>query len=261
MHKRLARQSLVTGRPVLTAAWRNLVLVNFPASPDLLSPYVPPGCELDWFEGQTYLSVVGFAFLDARLWGLAVPGYRRFAEVNLRFYVRRNVGGQMRRGVVFIREIAPKRGLAVAARLLYQENYLVRPMPEPPAVNGLAPTENSAIRYEWREGRRWSRVGARVGGSFAHPRPGSLEEFIIEHYWGYTKARDDRCLEYRVVHPPWRVAAAGDVCWQCDAERTYGRAFAGFLNRPPSSAMIADGSDVAVFRGRRLYEDDSAERF
>jgi hypothetical protein len=196
------------------------------------------------------VSIVGFTFLDSKLWGLRAPGYRRFAEVNLRFYVKRTVAGRTRRGVVFIREIAPKRCLALLAGILYQEKYLVRPMRTAHDPEGQSPP-GEAIRYEWRDRDAWSRVGARVDGPFALPRPGSLEEFIIEHYWAYTLCRRG-CLEYRVVHPPWRVAAASEVIWECDVAATFGPKLGEHLSRPPFHAMLADGSDVSVFRAKAL---------
>ena len=34
---------------------------------------------------------------------------------------------------------------------------------------------------------------------------GSLEEFIIEHYWGYTRRGPNRTDEYKVEHPKWEL--------------------------------------------------------
>ena len=45
----------------LTADWRNLVMLNYAVDPDLLQRLVPSGTQLDVFEGQTYVSLVGFA--------------------------------------------------------------------------------------------------------------------------------------------------------------------------------------------------------
>ena len=42
----------------------------------------------------------------------------------------------------------------------------------------------------------------------ANRRAGSHEEFITEHYWGYTARRG--CSEYRVEHPRWRLWTAED---------------------------------------------------
>ena len=77
----------------LTAHWKDLVMLNYQVNPDVLIPWLPPGLEVDSWQGKTLLSVVGFRFEDTRLLGVAIPGHRDFQEVNLRFYVRRRVAG------------------------------------------------------------------------------------------------------------------------------------------------------------------------
>ncbi len=52
-----------------------------------------------------------------------MPGHTRFDEINLRYYVKRTVGDEVRRGVVFVREIVPRRAVAIVANRLYNENY------------------------------------------------------------------------------------------------------------------------------------------
>ena len=110
----------MTRRPFLTACWRHLVMLNFTADPALLEPYVPPGTQLDFHDGRTFLSIVGFRFLNTRILGIPIPFHTNFDEVNLRFYVRRETPAGPRRGVVFIREIVPRailRPHAAAARI------------------------------------------------------------------------------------------------------------------------------------------------
>ena len=77
-------------KPFLTANWRYLAMLNFVVDPAIVAPLVPPGTEIDYENGETFLSVVGFLFLDTRLLGLPIPLHRDFEEVNLRFYVRKN---------------------------------------------------------------------------------------------------------------------------------------------------------------------------
>src|SRR5712692_1245543 len=99
-------------RIFLTAEWRKVAMLNYAIDPTLIEHLVPRGVELDSFAGKTYVSLVGFMFLRTQLFGCPVPFHQEFEEVNLRFYVRRQVSGGMRRGVVFIREIVPKRAVA-----------------------------------------------------------------------------------------------------------------------------------------------------
>jgi uncharacterized protein len=93
----------------LTAEWRWLAMLNYRVSPDLLSPLVPRATELDLWQGNALISVVGFLFERIRVLGVPLLTHRRFEEVNLRFYVAREVAGERRHGVTFIRELVPRR--------------------------------------------------------------------------------------------------------------------------------------------------------
>ncbi len=112
----------------LTAEWRWLAMLNWEIDPGVLRSRIPRGTELDSWQGRTFVSIVGFRFLDTRLAGWPVPFHRDFDEVNLRFYVRRRSLDGWRRGVVFVREIVPRWGIAAVARLVYNENYIALPM-------------------------------------------------------------------------------------------------------------------------------------
>ena len=114
-------------KPFLTANWRYLAMLNFAVDPKILEPLVPSETELDFHEGQTFLSVVGFLFLDTRVIGMPIPLHRDFEEVNLRFYVRRKSADQWRRGVVFVRELVPRAAIAIVARL-----FMASPIPRCP---------------------------------------------------------------------------------------------------------------------------------
>ena len=108
-------------RVFLTAEWKHLINLTYPVDPALLKPYLPDGLELDIWEGQAHVSLVAFDFLSTRILGMALPGYRNFPEVNLRFYVRWN----QKPAVVFIREFVPKRAISIAANLALKVDILL----------------------------------------------------------------------------------------------------------------------------------------
>src|SRR5713226_1877101 len=154
--------------------------------------YIPPGTELDIFDGRTFVSLVGFRFLQTKLLGIfPIPYHSNFDEVNLRFYVRRQEGAALRRGVVFIREIVPRRAIAGVARLVYGENYTHHAMRHSINKDGAC----YSAEYEWQFERRWCRLYADTSGIPATPLEGSLEQFITEHHWGYSRRRDGACVE------------------------------------------------------------------
>jgi uncharacterized protein YqjF (DUF2071 family) len=243
-------------RVFLSARWQALAMINFAIEPALLEPLVPKGTTLDFFGGVAYLSVVGFLFRDTRLLGLPVPWHINFEEVNLRFYVQRTVGHEVRRGVCFVKELVPRWAIANVARWSYNEPYQALAMRSEVDLAAITAAEDSAashaISYEWKTRGRWTGFQIKTQGSRKTMQPGSLEEFIAEHYWGYCRQRDGGTVEYEVEHPPWNVWQAEVVRWQGDVPGFYGEPWTAALQQQPSSVFLADGSAVKVFRPTRI---------
>jgi uncharacterized protein YqjF (DUF2071 family) len=240
-----------SGKAFLTAEWRDLVMLNFVADPGLLKRFVPRETEIDTLNGRTFLSLVGFHFLKAKIMGVAFPFHRNFEEVNLRFYVRRKCGGTWRRGVVFVREIVPRRIVALVARMIYGERFMTFPMRH--SIENL--TAGQRVTYGWRRNGEWESVSATATGEPRLPRPFSEEEFIFENYWGYT-ARGIRTAEFRVEHSPWKIRTAVDARFEAEIATLYGSEFVETLAVPPAISFIAHGSRVIVRQRSILPADE-----
>ena len=239
------------GRAFLRAEWRYLVMLNYEVDPALLRPLVPAGTSLDLWQGRALVSVVGFRFLGTKVLGAAIPGHRNFDEVNLRFYVRREVDGEVRRGVVFIRELVPRMAVAAVARWAYNEPYRVVPMRSTTPVGGAAAAPGR-LRYEWRTAVGWQHVAATAVGAPRVPEAGSEAAFVTQHHWGYTRQRDGSTVEYEVEHPAWRVWDTIEPELEADVAGLYGDTLAAALSAAPASTIIAEGSAVVVSAPRRL---------
>ncbi len=235
-------------RVFLTAEWRHLVMLNYEVDPLLLSQFVPAGTGLDCWRGKTFISLVGFRFLNTRVCGIPIPFHRNFDEVNLRFYVRRSVNGEIRRGVVFIREIVPRWAIAAVARSFYNEKYVALPM----SHKVILEDSGLHVEYSWRCGAEWNRISLHTVGDPQLPVPGSEEEFITEHFWGYTTLADGGTAEYRVAHPSWQVWGGNNAKFEGDASELYSPKLAAVLSGRPSSSFLAEGSDVRVFSGQKI---------
>lgn len=238
----------------LTAAWRNLVVLNYEVEPKILMPFLPPGTELDAWGNRTVASIVGFEFADVRVLRTPIPFHRDFEEINLRFYVRRRADDGWRRGVVFIRELVPRPIVALLARRVYGEPYTALPMDRLLRHRPKAPEDEggrTTVRYSWRHDRKWNRVEATADTTRApvQPDPGSEEEFIIDHEYGYGTRRG-RTIEYVVEHPSWRYWKTLNAEFDCGVatlNSVYGEAFAPYL-KSPRSAFLVEGSPVVVRR-------------
>ena len=229
----------------LTAEWRHLAMLNYEVDPEILAPFIPAGTELDFWNGKTFVSLVGFLFQKTRVRGIPIPFHRHFEEINLRFYVRR-------RAVVFIKEIVPRMAIAFVARAIYNEPYLALPTSHQIESLPGRPEDIKSVAYFWRFKGRENFLKLATRGSAQPLIEGSQQEFITEHYWGYTAQRDGSTLEYRVEHPRWRVWDSETAELSCDVAALYGQEFCSLLNRRPTTAFLAEGSLVKVCQGVRL---------
>jgi len=231
----------------LTAEWRNLLMANYAIDPALLKPYIPCRTELDSFEGVHYVSLVGFLFTHTKLRGIAIPFHTTFEEVNLRFYVRYKDGMDWKRGVVFMKELVPRPAITFIANTIYGEKYATLPM----RYQWTKVDDTLQVSYEWKVGENWNYIKAAAA---ANPTPlieGSAEEFITEHYWGYTFVNDNCTGVYQVAHPRWNIHAVKNYDIKCDAVQLYGKDFEDVMKQEPRSVFLADGSPIQVYKGSK----------
>jgi uncharacterized protein YqjF (DUF2071 family) len=233
----------------LTAEWRKLIMAQFAVDPALLMPYLPRGVELDLFHNTCYVSLVAFLFDNVRVKRLPIPFHTRFPEVNLRFYVRRTApDGTFKRGVVFIREFVPRAAITVIANTLYEEPYATIPIRSTTAST----PQSLDVQYSWKHSARWHTLSVEAS-RIAQPIPfNSVEEFLTEHYWGYTKRSNGTTSEYEVKHPRWLVYPIRKSTIDADFATLYGPAFAALNHQQPSSVLLAEGSPISVHSGSRL---------
>ncbi len=227
----------------LTAYWKNLLFMNYEVEPDVLKPYLPKGVELDLFNGKCLASLVGFLFLQTKLRGIGFPFHRNFEEFNLRFYVRRNEGTSFKRGVVFVKEIVPRRMISWVAYTLYGERYFYHRM-----KHRINETESGIdVSYSFRVNNRWNEIRATADVVKKPLITGTEEEFITEHYWGYTKMKNGATSEYQVQHPRWNLHPVNSYGVNVDIEDLYGQQWQQYLSAEPASVFMADGSPVTIF--------------
>ena len=226
----------------LSARWENLIMANYAVNPEVLKRYLPKGVELDFYNDKTYVSLVGFLFKRTSLFNIPIPFLGTFEEINLRFYVKRMEGETIKRGVVFINETVPYKSVAWLANKLYKEHYIAIP-----TKNIIDITHSTKkIRYDWKINKTWNHLELNATVENENMVPGSKEEFIFEHYYGYTKINDHLSQEYKVNHPRWQVNKVIDYSINCDFKSMYGNDFSFLNNQEPDSVIIAEGSPVTV---------------
>lgn len=226
----------------LSAKWQNLIMANYEIDPSYLLPYLPQGVELDYFHGKTYISLVGFLFKDTSIFNIPIPFMGTFEEVNLRFYVVRKEGNKIKRGVVFINETVPNKIVAWIANKLYKEHYIAIPTKHKWKVS----TDKKEIQYDWKVKSKWNSIQVEASAIKQKMEIGSMEEFIFEHYFGYTKVNSKHTIEYKINHPKWEINSINNYQIICDFAAFYGDGFNVLNATKPHSVMLAEGSDISV---------------
>jgi len=232
----------------LIAEWRKLALVNYAVDPAILLPHLPYKTELDTWNGKHYLSLVGFRFINTKLKGISVPFHKHFEEVNLRFYVRYKDDSGWKRGVTFIREIVPKPALTFIANTIYKEKYVTMPMKH----EWLTIDKIQKVSYSWKQNQKWNLLSLTADAIPLEITSNSEEEFITEHYWGYTPINTQVCSEYAVEHPRWTTYNVREYEIDVDFGRVYEPAFSFLTTQTPDSVMLAEGSEIIVRSMRRI---------
>jgi hypothetical protein len=229
------------GTTFLQANWENLIMANYEVDPDILKAYLPNGLELDFYNGKTYVSLVGFMFKKTSLFGVPIPFFGSFEEINLRFYVRKTEGKKIKKGVVFINETVPFKIVAFLANKLYKEHYI-----SIPTKNAIEVGEYKHLNYAWKMNNKWNSMSVESEINTHKIEPSSIEEFIFERYFGFTKLSPILTQEYRIQHPKWMTHKILSSSIDCDFDSMYGKAFASLNHQIPSSIILAEGSAVRV---------------
>jgi uncharacterized protein YqjF (DUF2071 family) len=232
----------------LRAEWNNLIMANYAVPKEILLPYVPYHTQLDFFEGNTYVSLVGFMFLNTKVLGFSVPMHVNFEEVNLRFYIKYNDHGSWKRGVVFIKEIVPKMAISFVANNIYGEKYATMRMKHFYIDSG----ETSEAGYKWNYKDKWNTLSAVTDKRSKKIVPGSCENFFANHYWGYSKYSDTKTYEYYVEHPVWETLKVISYSVDCDFGMLYGDEFSFLNDEKPESVLMTKGSEIRAHHKRDL---------
>lgn len=230
----------MTGRApvVMRQKWRDLLFLHWRYPPDLVQPMLPPGLEVETFDGSAWVGVVPFRMRAIRPRFLpALPHLSYFLEANVRTYAR---DAQGRSGVWFHSLDANRRLAVGAARRFFSLPYFrarMRCRRDGTWLDYRTHRVGSAEVVDFRYG---------PGEALAPAAPDSLEHFLVERYrlWAW-QARQRRLLTGEVEHPPYPLHAA-----RVDRADRGLLTLAGYPDpdRPADHAVFSPGVDVRVRR-------------
>lgn len=127
------------------------------------------------------------------------------------------------------------------ANKLYKEHYI-----SIPTKNTIDIGEYKHINYEWKIKDKWNSITVQSETNKYKIEPASIEEFIFERYFGFTKLSPFKTQEYVIHHPKWMTHEILYNNIDCDFGMMYGDAFYNLNNQLPSSIFMAEGSQVSV---------------
>lgn len=238
----------------LTADWIDLAVVSYFVDPLALHSFIPNGVQCDLFNGRAVISIVGFYFDRAVVKGLALPFHRQFPEINVRFYAKPNYNPDDKKGVFFIKEIAPRHLVAIVAWLCFNENFSVRKI----SYGSECSDDTKQVRYQWKNRDSIQQLCMKRTSEYYLPSPGTLEYFLSDRYFGYGELRDKSTIEFQVDHPPWQIAQASPIALPNKWESLLPSSLATLLeNSPPDHCMIMQGSHVQLSEPSRLQNSSS----
>ncbi len=232
----------------LRANWFRMVSANYSIDPSLLLEHLPYGTALEDHQGKYYVSLVAFRYCQTRLYKVRVPFHTRFEEINLRFYVKREISpGQWRSELAFTKLYFPKLALTLVAKYIYKENYETTPM-----------------RHQWDEDDKhlitsyglkkkgWHDIELKTTKKPELVLPHTDEYFFSKHLWGTSQMNPNSCTLYEVTHPEWKSYVVQDAHISFNFGRLFGQGFEELNHRQPESVHLFDGSEVVIYQKQIL---------
>ena len=182
--------------------WHDLVFAHWPVSVDQLRQLIPPGLQIDTYEGQAWIGVVPFRMSGIRPRFLpAVPWLSAFPELNVRTYVV----ADDKPGVWFFSLEAANLVAVTIARWWYRLPYFHARMS--------CQQQDSVIVYTSQRIHRGAHPASFSGqyhstSDIFHVQKGSLEYWLTERYCLYVADAQQRIYRGEIDHPPWPLQLA-----------------------------------------------------
>jgi uncharacterized protein len=226
----------------IAAQWRDLLMISFEVDPLVLVPLVPNGTSLDFHAGKSLVTVVGLRLFDVRVGDAPATLNRPCERVELRSYVWRQAGSEIRAGIIVLKEIVATEALAVGVSALFDGPTVAAPMQHRVA----APGQGGAVSYSWYLSGRWNQASAMRGAASVTAPAGSIEAFVKDRGWRYMRRAAGATAEWRIEHPSWEIWSARDARLDCDVATVYGRQLEPALSGTPLSVFVATGSEAVT---------------
>ena len=217
--------------------WEHLVIQTFSCKPEVLEEYLPIDIELDLYQGKALFSMVAFTFSKVSFFGIKVPFHQKFGEINFRFYTRSKIDNT--KGVVFIREFAPKPLIAFVANTIYNEPFYYKKIKN----NSFITATKKKANYTFNKNNEISVLADR---QTKPTQKNSLQDFIVDRYIAFVKGRNNTTYQYKINHRPWQL----HTIKKCEITNNIFELLPeSFKNSEYLTTYFVDGSAVTIEKG------------
>ena len=235
-------------RIFLKANWLRLASANYVVDPSILEKHIPNGTVLEAHNGKYFVSLVAFRYCETRLLNVRVPYHNIFEEINLRFYVKREITpGNWRSEVAFTKLFFPKTALTLVAKHIYKENYETKKMRHNWSDNG-----NELFTSYGLKKNRWHSFDLVSDKKSSPIFSNTSEDFFSKHYWGTSKINRKSCTIYKIDHPVWESHKVLRSNISFDFNTVFGAEFKHLTNTEPDSTHLFNGSKVLVHKKKTV---------
>jgi len=221
--------------------WEDLIISTFEVEKEILEKYLPNDTELDLYNGKALVSMVAFTFSRVKFFGIKVPFHQLFGEINFRMYVQSKTDAT--KGVVFIKEYAPKPLIAMIANGIYNEPFFYKNVKREKEISN----NEVVMEYIFSNGS----VKAASSSEKIVLKENSLEHFIVDRYIAFVKSRSKKTYQYKIIHEPWRIYASSTI--KID-KSSLTLLPSEFKNAKLISTYFVDGSKISVEKGTMQQE-------
>lgn len=225
----------------MTGMWTDLILANYLCPKEVLQKMLPDDLEPDLYKGQGVFSAVGFTFKNVRFFGFKVPLHQLFGEINLRCYVKSKTDGS--KGVLFIRELAPKALIACVAKWFYNEPFEAFNIRREKYKS----LQHTLVRYSFKSNSGKGEMSVLASEYRLGLFENEFRKFIVDRYVAFVRKRSGGSRKYIIKHRPWEAK----LIKQCSLSESISSLFPDNLKsyvKKPQSVYLIDGSDVEVYK-------------
>jgi len=229
--------------------WENLIIKTFTCKTEILEDYLPNGVELDLYKGKALFSMVAFTFSKVRFFGVKVPLHQQFGEINFRFYVKSKVDGT--KGVVFLKEYAPKPLIAFIANKIYNEPFFYHKVKQ----RTITSKQKKFISYPFYLKNKWHKITSLIESNHKKVTQHPMQQFIVDRYIAFVEGKRNKTLTYKINHKPWKLFS---IKYSNISNQILQLLPDAFHNAAEIATYVVDGSEISVEKGILQTENNFA---